>query len=150
MTRTEFMAALRSRLSHLPAEEQDAALRYYEEYFDEADSEEEAARQLGSPEDIAARILGEGAQAQAEQPQTAQQPVQPPKPKHSPWFWAGIVTLCIFASPVLLGVAAAALGLPTIPGTELLLYQAVGAFSLFTGCAPDVPALREMLGDALK
>ena len=44
MTRTEFMAALRSRLSHLPAEEQDAALRYYEEYFDEADSEEEAAR----------------------------------------------------------------------------------------------------------
>lgn len=111
MTRTEFMAALRSRLSHLPAEEQDAALRYYEEYFDEADSEEEAARQLGSPEDIAARILGEGAQAQAEQPQTAQQPVQPPKPKHSPWFWAGIVTLCIFASPVLLGVAAAALGL---------------------------------------
>ena len=59
MTRTEFMAALRSRLSHLPAEEQDAALRYYEEYFDEADSEEEAARQLGSPEDIAARILGD-------------------------------------------------------------------------------------------
>ena len=111
MTRTEFMAALRSRLSHLPAEEQDAALRYYEEYFDEADSEEEASRQLGSPEDIAARILGEGAQAQAEQPQTAQQPVQPTKPKHSPWFWAGIVTLCIFASPVLLGVAAAALGL---------------------------------------
>ena len=46
--------------------------------------------------------------------------------------------------------AAAALGLSTIPGTELLLYQAVGAFSLFTGCAPDVPALREMLGDALK
>lgn len=46
--------------------------------------------------------------------------------------------------------AAAALELSTIPGTELLLYQAVGAFSLFTGCAPDVPALREMLGDAPK
>ena len=45
---------------------------------------------------------------------------------------------------------AAALGLSTIPGTELLLYQAVGAFTLFTGCAPDVPALREALGDALK
>lgn len=45
---------------------------------------------------------------------------------------------------------AAALGLSTISGTELLLYQAVGAFTLFTGCAPDVPALREALGDALK
>lgn len=109
MTRTEFMAALRGRLSHLPAEEQDAALRYYEEYFDEADSEEEAARQLGSPEDIAARILGEGAQTPAPQPQTA--PSQPPRPKHSPWFWVGITALCVFASPVLLGLAAAALGL---------------------------------------
>ena len=47
MTRNEFMTALRKRLSHLPAEEQDAALKYYEEYFDEAESEEEAARQLG-------------------------------------------------------------------------------------------------------
>lgn len=44
MTRNEFMTALRKRLSHLPAEEQDAALKYYEEYFDEAESEEEAAR----------------------------------------------------------------------------------------------------------
>ena len=112
MTRTEFMAALRGRLSHLPAEEQDAALRYYEEYVDEADSEEEAARQLGSPEDIAARILGEGAQTQTAQPQTAPpQPAQPSKPKHSPWFWVGITALCVFASPVLLGLAAAALGL---------------------------------------
>ena len=123
MTRTEFMAALRGRLSHLPAEEQDAALRYYEEYFDEADSEEEAARQLGSPEDIAARILGEGAQAQTVQPQTAPpQPAQPPKPKHSPWFWVGITALCVFASPVLLGLAAAALGLLSGVFTGYLCY----------------------------
>ena len=107
MTRTEFMAALRGRLSHLPPEEQDAALRYYEEYFDEAASEEEAARQLGSPEDIAARILGESAQPQPSQPQS----VPPQKQGHSAWFWVGMVTLCVFASPVLLGLAAAALGI---------------------------------------
>ena len=59
MTRNEFMTALRKRLSHLPAEEQDAALKYYEEYFDEAESEEEAARQLGSPDAIADRILAD-------------------------------------------------------------------------------------------
>lgn len=157
MTRTEFMAALRSRLSHLPAEEQDAALRYYEEYFDEADSEEEAARQLGSPADIAARILGENAQQQTAQPQMVQpQPAQPPKPKHSPWFWVGITALCIFASPFLLGLAGAALGLligvaavvlalvvavicpflmlsVTMLATFVLcLYLAAGALSVFT------------------
>lgn len=38
MTRNEFLTALRGRLSALPKEEQDAALKYYEEYFDEAES----------------------------------------------------------------------------------------------------------------
>lgn len=126
MTRTEFMAALRGRLSHLPPEEQDAALRYYEEYFDEAASEEEAARQLGSPEDIAARILGESAQPQPSQPQSA----PPQKQGHSAWFWVGMVTLCVFASPVLLGVAAAALGI-AVGVAAVVLALAVAAVSPF-------------------
>ena len=81
MTRNEFLTALRGRLSALPKEEQDAALKYYEEYFDEAESEEEAARQLGSPDSIAA------------------------------WYYVGIVTLCVLASPMLIGLGAAALGI---------------------------------------
>lgn len=133
MTRIEFMAALRGRLSHLPPEEQDAALRYYEEYFDEAASEEEAARQLGSPEDIAARILGESAQPQPSQPQS----VPPQKQGHSAWFWVGIVTLCVFASPVLLGLAAAAvspflaLSVAMLATCVLCLYLAAGAAGVF-------------------
>ena len=127
MTRTEFMAVLRGRLSHLPPEEQDAALRYYEEYFYEAASEEEAARQLGSPEDIAARILGESAQPTKEpQPQSA----LPQKQGHSAWFWVGIVTLCVFASPVLLGLAAAALGI-AVGIAAVVLALAVAAVSPF-------------------
>ena len=59
MTRNEFLTALRGRLSALPKEEQDAALKYYEEYFDEAESEEDAARQLGSPDSIAEKILAD-------------------------------------------------------------------------------------------
>ena len=55
MTRNEFLTALRGRLSALPKEEQDAALKYYEEYFDEAESEEDAARQLGSPDPLRKR-----------------------------------------------------------------------------------------------
>lgn len=137
MTRTEFMAALRGRLSHLPPEEQDAALRYYEEYFDEAASEEEAARQLGSPEDIAARILGESAQPSADpQPQTAPPQTAQPQPAplqkqgHSAWFWVGIVTLCVFASPVLLGLGAAALGI-AVAVAAVVLALIVAAVSPF-------------------
>lgn len=101
MTRNEFMTALRKRLSHLPAEEQDAALKYYEEYFDEAESEEEAARQLGSPDAIADRILADyGAGNAARKGQ---------KEGRSPWFYVSIVLLCVLFSPVLLGVGAAAL-----------------------------------------
>lgn len=102
MTRTEFLAALRSKLSSLPEEEQDAALKYYEEYFDEADSEEEAARQLGSPEDIAVRILGDSPSVQSPQPAKKAS-------AHSPWFWVGIVILCILASPMLISLGAAVL-----------------------------------------
>ena len=101
MTRNEFMTALRKRLSHLPAEEQDAALKYYEEYFDEAESEEEAARQLSSPDAIADRILADyGAGNAARKGQ---------KEGRSPWFYVSIVLLCVLFSPVLLGVGAAAL-----------------------------------------
>ena len=90
MTRNEFMTALRKRLSHLPAEEQDAALKYYEEYFDEAESEEEAARQLGSPDAIADRILADyGAGNAARKGQ---------KEGRSPWFYVSIVLLCVLFS----------------------------------------------------
>ena len=101
MTRNEFITALRRRLSHLPPYEQDAALKYYEEYFDEAASEEEAAQQLGSPDAIADRILSDYASP-------AQVP--PQKVGHSAWYWTGIVVLCVFASPFLLSLGAAALG----------------------------------------
>ena len=37
MNRADYMAALRRALSVLPEEERANALRYYEEYFDDAD-----------------------------------------------------------------------------------------------------------------
>ena len=101
MTRSEFLAALRRRLSHLPPEEQDAALKYYEEYFEEAESEEEAARQLGSPDAIADRILADYGAGRARAAEK--------KPGRSPWFYVAIVSLCILFSPVILGVGGAAL-----------------------------------------
>jgi len=69
MTRAEFMRELRERLARLPAEERNAALSYYEEYFDEAgpDREQEVIRELGSPASVASRILADHAVKEARQ-----------------------------------------------------------------------------------
>lgn len=100
MTRNDFMTALRKRISHLPLDEQDAALKYYEEYFDEAASEEEAAQQLGSPDLIADRILSDyGTTAPNAQPAKKQ--------KYTVGYWVGISILLVFASPFILAFGAA-------------------------------------------
>ena len=61
MNRNEFIGILRRELSKLPQEEIDAAVEYYEEYFDEAGSDREAEliQELGSPKKIAAQIKSE-------------------------------------------------------------------------------------------
>lgn len=61
MNRSEFIDKLRRELSKLPQEEIDAAVEYYEEYFDEAgpDREAELIQELGSPRKIAAYIKSE-------------------------------------------------------------------------------------------
>lgn len=67
MNRREFLEELRKNLSKLPADEVDAAVEFYEEYFDEAldecetDEEREAREkelieEAGRPAAIAARI----------------------------------------------------------------------------------------------
>ena len=51
MNRKKFIDILKEELSKLPDEEIDAAIEYYEEYFDEAgaENEEEVLSELGSP-----------------------------------------------------------------------------------------------------
>ena len=63
MTRVEFIAALRAKLSMLSADEREDAIQFYQEYFDEAGPENEQAviDELGSPDAVAEKILsGEG------------------------------------------------------------------------------------------
>lgn len=61
MNRKDFLSALRQALSGLPDEERANALRYYEEYFDDAgpENEESAAAGLGNPADVARQILAD-------------------------------------------------------------------------------------------
>ena len=59
MNKKEFFAALRRALSALPAEERDNVIKYYEDYFldAEGESDEEIIRGLGDPQKIAEDIL---------------------------------------------------------------------------------------------
>ncbi len=61
MTRSEYLSELASHLISLPKEERDMAVNFYEEYFEEAGSENEQAviDDLGKPFNLARSIIGE-------------------------------------------------------------------------------------------
>ena len=67
-SREEFLEQLRRQLRDLPQEEIDNAIRYYEEYLDEAGPEnmEQVMAQLESPEKVAAQIRADLAVRQLE------------------------------------------------------------------------------------
>lgn len=61
MTRAEYLAELDSHLITLPKEERDMAVRFYEEYFEDAgpEKEQEVMEELGKPYNLARTIIGE-------------------------------------------------------------------------------------------
>lgn len=61
MDRASYLKQLRGILRRLPAHELDAALAYYEEYFEEAgeENEHQVISQLGSPSHVASQILAD-------------------------------------------------------------------------------------------
>ena len=61
MNRVEYMTKLASLLQDVPAEERQEAMKYYNDYFDEAggENEEAVAEELDSPEQVAAAIKAE-------------------------------------------------------------------------------------------
>ena len=61
MMKNEFLARLKELLCDLPQEERDEAIRYYEDYFEDAGPLEEprVLKELISPEDVAEKIRAE-------------------------------------------------------------------------------------------
>jgi len=59
MNKTEFLSCLAFRLSSLPFDERETAVKYYEEYFGDAGEENEQAiiAELGSPDAVADSII---------------------------------------------------------------------------------------------
>ena len=112
MNRADYMAALRRALSVLPEEERANALRYYEEYFDDAGPENEAKaiEELGEPAKVAAQILADYREL------TAVPHAQPIKEKRR---WRGISPLLLI---VLVLLAIVVTVLAVIFAVLLILY----------------------------
>lgn len=99
MTRTAFLAALERLLAPLPEAERKDALSYYEDYLDAAGPENEARAiaELGSPEEVARKILDEQSPAGS-----SAAPTSPARKPHSRWRMvlggglAVLVLVCFF------------------------------------------------------
>ena len=95
MTRTAFLAALEQLLAPLPEAERKDALSYYEDYLDAAgpENEAQAIAELGTPEEVAHKILEEQAPADS-----SAAPASPAHKPRSTWrmVLGGGLAVCIF------------------------------------------------------
>lgn len=59
MNKTEYLKQLNTCLKHLPKEDREDALHYYEEYFEDMDIDDTVniSEQIGTPEEIAKEII---------------------------------------------------------------------------------------------
>ena len=141
MNREQFIAQLARLLQDLPPAERQEAIRYYQEYFDDAGEENEDAviQELGSPGKVVASIKANlqyggstfgandtdmentGTESQTKdadgwqnadtQGQSGPYAMQARKPKRGVGGWALLIIILVFASPMLLGVGGGALGI---------------------------------------
>ena len=80
MTRNEYLTRLAELLQDIPAEERVSAMEYYNDYFDDADveNEQQVIRELGSPEQVAAEVkagLGKTESKETSHAETYHEPV---------------------------------------------------------------------------
>ena len=123
MTRTEFIADLKKRLKRLPECDRYEAIKYYEEYFDEAgiEHEQDVIKELRSAAHIASRILSDYAEKEvANAKRSAKGGLR------ALWF----TILGIFAAPIAIPVAI----ILTVVIVLLCVALCVAVFALILGC----------------
>ena len=72
MTREEYFVALKNNIQSLSLDEQNEALQYYSDYFDDAGDDEKTMEELGSPEEVAAIIREKFSNALVKQGKTSE------------------------------------------------------------------------------
>lgn len=112
MTKKEFLDELRKELGFLPTEDVNDAIKFYDEYFNDAEgTEEQIINQLGSPKRVAQSFYREYNYKKYSQNNTEQDvSVQREKKKKSNipvWL---IVIIAIFAVPVIIPLIISILG----------------------------------------
>lgn len=136
MTREEFLRRLNELLSDVTDEERAEAIRFYEEYLDDAGPEQEAQvlAELGSPEKVAAIIRANvpGSRVQPE-PQAAQAQSGPTAPGAGA---AAAIPLPPYARPGAVPPAPPRKGMSD--RTILLIILAVVLFPLWIGLAGTI------------
>jgi uncharacterized membrane protein len=121
MTKTEYLEQLSHKLRVLPYSERKDALDYYDGYISDANGEENAIVQLGSPGEVAAMILANYVAKEPYEKESAYTPL-----RRSGFKTAWVIILALFAVPV---------GLP------LLIAVGAVAFALFVSLAAVVFAV---------
>ncbi len=121
MNKSEYLKILSEKISSLPHEEYCNIMEYYTEYFEDAGVGEAAViEELGSPENLAARIIEENMGKEAASGQMYGQNVPPypypypqPQPQPQP---AGLstgwkVVIAILTFPIWIGIVGAVIGI---------------------------------------
>ena len=113
MNKNQFLKKLSKLLKSLPPEEREAALNYYQEYFDEAgpENEQRIISELGSPEKVAAEVL-------AGSTQSGTAATTAPKKGGIGVIWT--VILSILAAPIALPLAIASICIVTALAAALI------------------------------
>ena len=73
MSKDEYLAELKINIMSLTVEEQNDALQYYSDYFDEAGDDEKVIKELGSPAELAQTIKEKFANALVDTKKTNQE-----------------------------------------------------------------------------
>ncbi|MDR0818052.1 MAG: DUF1700 domain-containing protein [Oscillospiraceae bacterium] len=109
MNKEQFLKELEYHLRHLPQTEREDALRYYDEYISDAESEPAAIAGLGTPGNVAAHIIAAWAEPvsdkQDDEHKSKKQDNGKSQQNGFRVFW--IVLLAVFASPIALPIALA-------------------------------------------
>lgn len=135
MNREIYMRSLRERLRKLPKEDQDMAMEYFREYFDEAgpENEAQAIENLGSPKEAAEQIIMDMAVKNSEEAPKAG------VKRNLRSVWIGI--LAVFAAPIAIPLALAAVILLASLGiavVAVLLSLAVACVAMIAGAVVTI------------